>query len=80
MVNKINKKRKENIIIALFLAPSLLIFMIFILYPVFNTIYLSFSNMFIYLLFILSTICFAHCSGVFPSAKPCKAFLTVSII
>lgn len=44
MVNKINKKRKENIIIALFLAPSLLIFMIFILYPVFNTIYLSFHS------------------------------------
>lgn len=44
MVNKINKKRKENIIITLFLAPSLLIFMIFILYPVFNTIYLSFHS------------------------------------
>lgn len=40
----INKKRKENIIIALFLAPALLIFIIFILYPVFNTIYLSFHS------------------------------------
>lgn len=40
----INRKRKENIIIALFLAPSLLIFTIFILYPVFNTIYLSFHS------------------------------------
>ena len=43
MVNR-NRKRKENIIIALFLAPSLLIFTIFILYPVFNTIYLSFHS------------------------------------
>mgnify|MGYP002519408171 CR=1 FL=1 len=40
----VNRKRKENIIIALFLAPSLLIFTIFILYPVFNTIYLSFHS------------------------------------
>lgn len=40
----INKKTKEYIIIALFLAPALLIFIIFILYPVFNTIYLSFHS------------------------------------
>ena len=40
----INKKTKENIIIILFLAPALLIFIIFILYPVFNTIYLSFHS------------------------------------
>lgn len=40
----INKKIKEYIIIALFLAPALLIFIIFILYPVFNTIYLSFHS------------------------------------
>lgn len=40
----INKKIKDNIIIALFLAPSLLVFIIFILYPVLNTIYLSFHN------------------------------------
>ncbi|WP_367619436.1 carbohydrate ABC transporter permease, partial [Brachyspira aalborgi] len=40
----INKKTKENIIIILFLAPALLIFIIFILYPVFNTIYLSFYS------------------------------------
>lgn len=41
---KINKKRKENIIIILFLAPALLIFITFIMYPVFNTIYLSFHS------------------------------------
>ena len=39
-----NKKRKDTFIIILFLAPALIIFFGLIIYPVLNTIYLSFFS------------------------------------